>query len=137
MPSVANELGWRGYPEVRLATLALYAGLVVGAAFWGMTCDVVGRRLAVSTATFDVCGRSLTATMKWNATILISAIFGIAAGAATSFPVFGVFLAMIGFGAGGNLPVVSPILRLLSLFGLCRHRGCTFGRTSLMVGSRC
>lgn len=54
MPAVANETGWRVYPEVRLATLALYAGLVVGAAFWGMTCDVVGRRLAVRTRAFDL-----------------------------------------------------------------------------------
>lgn len=37
---VANE--WRGYPTVRLATLALYAGLIVGAVFWGTTCDVWG-----------------------------------------------------------------------------------------------
>lgn len=36
MPAVANE--WRGYPTVRLATLALYAGLIVGALWWGMLC---------------------------------------------------------------------------------------------------
>lgn len=30
MPQVANETGWRGYPEVRLATLALYVGLILG-----------------------------------------------------------------------------------------------------------
>jgi hypothetical protein len=40
MPAVANE--WRGYPDVRLATLALYAGLIVGATFWGCSCDVIG-----------------------------------------------------------------------------------------------
>lgn len=37
---VANE--WRGYPTVRLATLALYVGLIIGAVFWGTTCDVWG-----------------------------------------------------------------------------------------------
>lgn len=37
---VANE--WIGYPKVRLATLALYCGLIVGAIFWGTTCDVWG-----------------------------------------------------------------------------------------------
>lgn len=40
MPAVANE--WIGYPHVRMATLALYAGLIVGAFFWGMSADVVG-----------------------------------------------------------------------------------------------
>lgn len=40
MPAVANE--FKPYPEVRLSTLALYAGLIVGATFWGMSCDVVG-----------------------------------------------------------------------------------------------
>ena len=42
MPAVANE--WRGYPTVRLATLALYAGLIVGALWWGMLCgEPLGR----------------------------------------------------------------------------------------------
>jgi hypothetical protein len=40
MPAVANE--WIGYPNVRLATLALYAGLIVGSIFWGASCDIVG-----------------------------------------------------------------------------------------------
>jgi hypothetical protein len=40
MPAVANE--WVGYPHVRMATFALYAGLIVGATFWGMSCDVIG-----------------------------------------------------------------------------------------------
>lgn len=30
MPAVANETGWRNYPDVRLATLALYVGLFIG-----------------------------------------------------------------------------------------------------------
>ena len=46
------------YPEVRLSTLALYAGLIVGATFWGMSCDVIGRRLA------------------WNCTLFLSGVFG-------------------------------------------------------------
>lgn len=40
MPAVANE--WRGYPTVRLATLALYVGLIIGATFWGCSCDIIG-----------------------------------------------------------------------------------------------
>lgn len=85
MPAVANE--WIGYPHVRMATLALYAGLIVGATFWGMSADVVGRRFS------------------WNSTLLISGIFGIAAGAAPNFVGFAALIACIGFGAGGNLPI--------------------------------
>ncbi|KAF8311953.1 MFS general substrate transporter [Clavulina sp. PMI_390] len=85
MPAVANE--WIGYPHVRMATLALYAGLIVGAVFWGTTCDVWGRRIA------------------WNMTLVIGGVFGICAAAAPNFVVFSTFIALIGFGVGGNLPV--------------------------------
>ncbi|KAL8278210.1 hypothetical protein RQP46_009383 [Phenoliferia psychrophenolica] len=64
MPAIANQDGWPKYSgpngTVRLATLALYAGLIVGAMFWGMTCDVIGRRAA------------------WNLTLVIGGVFGIA-----------------------------------------------------------
>ncbi|KAF7313912.1 MFS domain-containing protein [Mycena chlorophos] len=73
--------------NIRMATFALYVGLIVGATFWGMTCDIIGRRTA------------------WNATLFISGIFGIAAGASPNFVTLGAMLACIGFGVGGNLPV--------------------------------
>ncbi|ORX38077.1 MFS general substrate transporter [Kockovaella imperatae] len=85
MPAVANE--WVGYPHIRLATLALYVGLIFGATFWGMSCDVIGRRLA------------------WNSTLLVSGIFGVAVGAAPNYVAFASLIACVGFGAGGNLPV--------------------------------
>ncbi|KAH8919086.1 MFS general substrate transporter [Atractiella rhizophila] len=85
MPAVSYEL--KGEPQVRLSSLALYAGLIVGATFWGCSCDIVGRRLA------------------WNATLLIGGIFGVAAGAAPNFTALCVLLSFIGFGVGGNLPV--------------------------------
>ncbi|KAI5475841.1 MFS domain-containing protein [Pseudohyphozyma bogoriensis] len=87
MPAQANQTGWPSYPDIRLSTLALYVGLVVGSLFWGMTADVVGRRVA------------------WNCTLVIAGIFGIAAGAAPNFASFGTFIAILGFGVGGNLPV--------------------------------
>lgn len=38
---------WIGYEfiddiHVKFATLALYAGLIVGASFWGASCDLIG-----------------------------------------------------------------------------------------------
>ncbi|TXT09236.1 hypothetical protein VHUM_02710 [Vanrija humicola] len=85
MPAVANE--WRGYPEVRLATLALYVGLIIGATFWGCSCDIIGRRIA------------------WNCTLVIGGVFGIAAGATNNFTAFAAMIACCGFGVGGNMPV--------------------------------
>src|ERR1700761_4115785 len=78
---VSNRPTQHNFPNyssnIRMATFALYCGLIVGvrvgfvhgvdglyvhpkATFWGMTCDVIGRRTA------------------WNATLFISGIFGIA-----------------------------------------------------------
>ncbi|KAJ7097589.1 MFS general substrate transporter [Mycena epipterygia] len=88
MPAIANQHNFPNYSSnIRMATFALYCGLIVGAAFWGMTCDVIGRRTA------------------WNATLFISGIFGVAAGAAPNFLTLCALLACIGFGVGGNLPV--------------------------------
>lgn len=44
MPAIAAEEGFRPYPGIRMATFALYTGLIPGAFFWGMTADVWGRR---------------------------------------------------------------------------------------------
>ncbi|KAL1407745.1 hypothetical protein Q8F55_007179 [Vanrija albida] len=85
MPAVANE--FKPYPHVRLATLALYAGLIFGAAFWGCSADIIGRRFA------------------WNATLVIGGVFGLCVGASPNFTVFCVFISLVGVGVGGNLPV--------------------------------
>ncbi|CAK5284790.1 unnamed protein product [Mycena citricolor] len=88
MPAIANQHNFPNYSSnIRMATFALYVGLIVGAIFWGMTCDVIGRRTA------------------WNASLFLSGIFGIAAGASPNFVTLGAMLACIGFGVGGNLPV--------------------------------
>ncbi|KAJ7444567.1 MFS general substrate transporter [Mycena galericulata] len=88
MPAIANQYNFPNYSSnIRMATFALYCGLIVGATFWGMTCDVIGRRTA------------------WNATLFISGIFGVAAGASPNFLTLCALLACIGFGVGGNLPV--------------------------------
>ena len=65
-------------------SLALIAGLVCGAGFWGLGSDLIGRRLA------------------FNLTLFIAAVFGIAAGAAPNFVACAVLVSFIGFGVGGN-----------------------------------
>ncbi|KAJ7100792.1 MFS general substrate transporter [Mycena belliarum] len=88
MPAIANQHNFPNYlSNIRMATFALYVGLILGASFWGMTCDVIGRRTA------------------WNATLFLSGVFGVAAGASPDFLTLCAMLACIGFGVGGNLPV--------------------------------
>lgn len=72
-------------------SLALIAGLVVGATFWGLGADLIGRRLA------------------FNLTLFIGGVFGLCAGAATSFIGCAVLVAFCGFGIGGNLVVDSAV----------------------------
>jgi MFS family permease len=71
----------------RYTTCALFTGLCVGASFWGIGSDIMGRRLA------------------FNLTLLIASVFGIAAGAAPSWIGACGLFAALGVGVGGNLPV--------------------------------
>lgn len=73
--------------RVRFTTAALFIGLCLGASFWGIASDVIGRRFA------------------FNMTLLICGIFGICIAASpTWIGVCGLAAAM-GLGVGGNLPV--------------------------------
>ncbi|RSL62136.1 hypothetical protein CEP53_004859 [Fusarium sp. AF-6] len=85
------EIGHGGYPTG--LTMALYAGLLVGALFWGFGADMVGRKIA------------------FNTTLFITSIATIISGAATHWAFFGTFIALLGFGAGGNL-VLDPTVFL-------------------------
>lgn len=84
LPAVQREFGNENIPWM---TFALYIGLILGAAGWGVMADVIGRRPA------------------FNATLAISGVFGIAAGGAPNFVGLGALLAVLGLGLGGNLPV--------------------------------
>lgn len=96
------------HPE--FMTLALFAGLFVGALFWGFAADIVGRRFS------------------FNATLLIAGIFGIASGSSRDFVTLCSLLAVLGVGLGGALPVdgmlfleflpgrAQSLLTLLSVF---------------------
>ncbi|KAK4896408.1 Filamentous Growth Regulator [Elasticomyces elasticus] len=66
-------------------TIAVYVGMLVGALFWGLSADVIGRKYA------------------FNYSLLISAVFCIVAGASPNWIVLGLFTCLSAFGSGGNL----------------------------------
>ncbi|KAE9400144.1 MFS general substrate transporter [Gymnopus androsaceus JB14] len=84
LPQIGNELK---PVRVEYATMALYAGLIVGAITWGVLADLIGRRLS------------------FNVTLFLAGVFGVAAGGANSFITLAALIACMGFGVGGNLPV--------------------------------
>lgn len=59
--------------------------MLVGAIFWGLSADIVGRRYA------------------FNISLFICSVAAIVAGAMPNWAGLGVFIALVGFGAGGNL----------------------------------
>jgi MFS family permease len=91
LPSMAEEFGVDSN-QIRYTTLALFLGLCIGASFWGVMSDVVGRRLA------------------FNCTLGVAGVFGIAAGAAPNWIGACALYACVGLGVGGNLPVDGALL---------------------------
>lgn len=88
LPAVRSEFHPTRAPFL---TLAQNIGLLFGAVFWGFGCDIFGRRFA------------------FNATIGITAMFGMIAAGSPNFAAIGVFAALWSVGVGGNLPVDSAI----------------------------
>lgn len=74
-----------------MLTLCQNIGLLAGAMFWGFGTDVFGRRHA------------------FNATLGITAVFGMIAAGSPNFAAIGTFAALWSFGVGGNLPVDSAV----------------------------
>ena len=66
-------------------TMAVYSGMLIGALFWGLSADVIGRKYA------------------FNVSLFISSVFAIAGGASPNWTVLALFVALSAFGAGGNL----------------------------------
>ncbi len=77
------EFGRNGFEKGM--TIAVYTGMLVGALFWGLSADIIGRRYA------------------FNISLLICSMSAIIAGGMPSWPSLGVFIALVGFGGGGNL----------------------------------
>jgi len=88
LPAIASEFYVSRPP---LLTLAQNIGLLAGAIVWGFGCDIWGRRIA------------------FNATLGITAVFGMVSASSPNFAAIGVFAALWSFGVGGNLPVDSAI----------------------------
>lgn len=88
-PPVANEFTDITY--LSFSSVAYYVGLIIGASFWGVTADLIGRKPA------------------FNATILIGGVFACAVAGSQNFVTFCCLWACIGTAAGGNVPVDSII----------------------------
>ncbi|KAL5366630.1 major facilitator superfamily domain-containing protein [Aspergillus floccosus] len=73
--------------RVRFTTCALFLGLCIGASFWGIASDVIGRRPA------------------FNLTLFITGVFGLAAGGGPTWVGVCALYSCLGLGVGGNLPV--------------------------------
>ncbi|KAK1754377.1 hypothetical protein QBC47DRAFT_447307 [Echria macrotheca] len=78
-----REFGEVGYDKGM--TIAVYVGMLVGALFWGLSADVIGRRFA------------------FNISLVVCSVAAIIAGGMPNWASLGFFIALVGFGAGGNL----------------------------------
>ncbi|EXJ92970.1 hypothetical protein A1O3_01526 [Capronia epimyces CBS 606.96] len=65
--------------------IGLYVGLLVGALFWGISADIIGRKWA------------------FNMSLFLASVFSIGAGAAPNYIGWASLVALGGSGAGGNL----------------------------------
>ena len=83
---IAPEAAKEFHPGFKYGmTMAAYVGMLVGALFWGLSADIIGRKYA------------------FNISLLICSIFAIVAGASPNWIVLGLFVCLCSFGGGGNL----------------------------------
>ncbi|KAJ5326257.1 uncharacterized protein N7506_009359 [Penicillium brevicompactum] len=88
-PPIKQEFS--GIVQVSYSSVAYYVGLILGASFWGLSSDLIGRKPA------------------FNCTLLIAGMFLCAAAGSLNFVAFSALWAVIGTAAGGNVPVDSMI----------------------------
>ena len=81
LPQIANEFQPK---QPGFLIVALISGLIVGASFWGLGCDLMGRRWA------------------WNLSLLFALVFGTIAAASNNWVTCCALIATSGFGIGGN-----------------------------------
>ncbi|KAJ5083767.1 hypothetical protein N7456_013194 [Penicillium angulare] len=85
------QLEFSDVTKVSYSSVAYYVGLIIGASFWGLSSDLIGRKPA------------------FNCTLLIAGIFLCGLAGSMNFIAFSAFWAVIGTAAGGNVPVDSMI----------------------------
>ncbi|KAJ3003746.1 hypothetical protein HKX48_001584, partial [Thoreauomyces humboldtii] len=86
LPHVQSQFGVSD-GRIGLLSSAVFSGMLIGAIFWGTWSDHYGRRHA------------------FNATLIISTVFGITAAFAPTFPVLCFLIFGLGIGVGGHMPV--------------------------------
>ena len=94
LQSVISEQAFREFGEKGYSyglTVAIYTGTTIGALFWGLGADIIGRRFA------------------FNFTLLLCSIASIIAGGMPNWGALGLWIALIGFGAGGNLALDTTV----------------------------
>ncbi|MDO4262688.1 MAG: MFS transporter [Deinococcus sp.] len=88
MPGISAEFGLqKGAPEITWLLTATFAGMFVGAAFWGYMADRIGRRTVFLT------------------TVALGVLFGIVGAFAPTVALLMVARFLTGFAIGGTLPV--------------------------------
>ncbi|RAL03261.1 Clavaminate synthase-like protein [Aspergillus ibericus CBS 121593] len=87
----AIKLEFPGIVQVSYSSVAYYTGLILGASFWGISSDLIGRKPA------------------FNSTLLLAGIFLCGAAGTMNFVAFSAMWVVIGTAAGGNVPVDSMI----------------------------
>ena len=80
---IQQEFGFAGDQSANIQ-VAFSTGLTVGAFFWGLSVDIIGRWWA------------------FNLTCLFAAVFGLGLGGANTYNGFLVVTAFVGFGIGGS-----------------------------------
>ncbi|EFI26941.1 membrane transporter [Coprinopsis cinerea okayama7 len=71
--------------------VTVYSGMLAGACIWGVASDLLGR------------------VLPFNLTLLVSGVFALASGGANNFATLAILVGLMGFGAGGNIPIDSAI----------------------------
>jgi MFS family permease len=85
-------------------SLAANAGLLVGAMFWGLGCDIWGRRYVLC-CHYILAAQMTFGLVRWcfNVTLFLAGVFGLAAGGSPNFIALASFIAVVGVGVGGML----------------------------------
>ncbi|KAL4735056.1 hypothetical protein BDV11DRAFT_212292 [Aspergillus similis] len=88
-PPIQQEFS--GIKQVSYSSVAYYVGMILGASFWGISSDLIGRKPA------------------FNSTLTIAGIFLCATAGTSNFVAFSALWAVIGTAAGGNVVCDSMI----------------------------